>query len=386
MSDMNGSSVLSVPEPRHAARPLAPTMEAAEWGDRFSALHRQLYASDAAEFEDVMQCIYRPPAGYVLADHCIVRDSGQWHFYYITGLIDYAEEWIGHLRAGRFVDARKRPYESGDGHAIGPKLNQLQYHGMILEEVQGDFGIALQGTSNVVRLKDEWVNIYTARGPQNVSLCLARSRDLMNWVPDAGNPFWRPPEWAAAKGTCKNAHVIRYPGTDIHLIYYCVTMPDGCCAIALISTKDFKHYSDHGPVMKMPHQLRGTQGMESPCVVLRNGMWHLFFGCGEGVWHAVSPSPDQFMRGTQHYSIVSTPGAYLFGRYHAIEVFEHAGKWFMTSTRKEYQRYLNRRAGVLKFRGSVDDETAMLAGLFLAGIEWVGDQPCVRRLGPDEIP
>jgi hypothetical protein len=47
----------------------------------------------------------------------------------------------------------------------------------------------------------------------------------------------------------------------------------------------------------------------------------------------------------------------------------------MTSTRKDHQRWLNRKAGVLKFRGSAADETTMLDGMFLCEIRWDGDQP-----------
>lgn len=364
---------------------LAATMDDDSWGTRLAALHRQLFASDAPEFNDVMTHVYQPPEGYILHDHCAANDGKNWHLYYITGPIKYAEAWIAHMRAGRYAEARKIPYEMSDGHAMGPWLNQLRYVGDILSEPQGEFGLLLQGTSNIIRFEDHWVNVYTGRGPHGQCLCLARSRDLMTWDLEPSNPFWKPHGYARERGACKNASLIRHPTDGRYLVYYCVSLRDGNSAVALLSTTDFKHYADHGPVFTLPHQLRGTGGIEAPCVILRNGMWHLFAGAGEGVWHTISPSPDDFMgmdgRGASlaGAKFGAQRGCYLFGRFHCVEVFEHAGKWWMSSTRKEYERYLNRKAGILKFRGSAADEESVLHGLFMCELKWDGDQPIPTR-------
>jgi hypothetical protein len=364
---------------------LPPTLDQETWNHRILALHKQLYASEASGFDEVMTHIYHPPEGQVLADHCLVHDGTDWHLFYVTGPIANADEWIAALRAGDFKRARQIPYEVGDGHAAGPTLRDLAYRGLILEEPQGEFGIALQGTSNIIRFEDHWVNIYTSRGPQGQSLCLARSHDLTHWTLEAANPIWQPPAYASPTGACKNAHIIRHPSDGRYLIYYCLTHQEGTACIALLSTPDFQHFDDHGPVLKMTAQLRGTAGIESPCVVVRDGMWHLFFGFGAGCWHAVSRSPHDFM-GAQHFRVASTGGCYCLGPYHVVEVFAHQGCWWMTSSRKEYQRYLNRKAGVLKFRGSAADEATLLEGLYLSALEWEGDQPLLRKPEPGETP
>jgi len=367
------------------APPLPPTMDDEAWGQRLAALHRLLFASDAPEFEEVMTRVYQPPEGYVLSDHCVVHDGANWHLYYVTGPIKYADEWIEHMRHGRFAEARKIPFEMSDGHAMGSWLDRLRFQGPILAEPQGEFGLLLQGTSNVIRFQDHWVNVYTGRGPQGQCLCLARSRDLLTWEMEPANPIWRPHGYARERGACKNASLIRHPVDGRYLIYHCVTLRDGASAAALLSTTDFRQFADHGPVFKMPHQLRGTGGIEAPCVIVRDAMWHLFVGAGEGVWHTVSPTPDDFMgiegRGTSSIAtrLGAQRGCYLFGRFHCVEVFEHAGRWWMTSTRKDYQRHLNRRAGILKFRGSAADEAAVLHGLFLCELRWSGDQPIPTR-------
>lgn len=369
------------------APPLAPTLDEPTWNERLVTLHKQLFASEAFGFEETMTHIYRPPEGWILADHCLVHNDKEWHLFYVTGPIAHADLWIALLRAGEFERAREIAYEVGDAHAVGPTLGELQYKGLILQEPQGEFGIALQGTSNITRFEDHWVNIYTGRGPQGQSLCLARSRDLYQWEMEPSNPIWRPPAYAYPTGVCKNAHIVRHPVDGRYLVYYCLTHQNGAACVALLSTTDFKRFDDHGPVLMMTNQLRGTHGIESPCVIVREGMWHLFFGLGPGCWHAVSNRPDDFM-GAQRFRpteksrtlAVSAGGCYCLGPFHAVEVFEHGGHWWMTSTRKEYQRYLNRKAGILKFRGTAADEAAILDGLFLCEVYWDGDQPMLRKL------
>jgi len=364
---------------------LSATLDDATWSRRLITLHQQLYASNEFGFDNIMTCVYRPPMGYVLADHSIVRGENEWHLFYVTGEIRYADEWIAAIRAGNFKYAQEVPYEVGDGHAVGPSLNHLEFKGLLLDKPQGDFGLGAQDGSHVNRIGDEYLDIYTSRGPDGQALCLARSRDLEHWEMDPSNPFWRPPAYAMPRGVCKSAHTIRHPVDPYYLIYYNLSLSEGATCVALLSTQDFKVFHDHGPVLKMTLQLRGTSGCESPCVVYRDGIWHLFFGCGTGMWHAVSNRPDNFM-GAQGFRTVSAGGCYMLGPYHAAVMFQYGARWFLSTTRKEYQRRLNREAGVLKFRGSAADESSLLAGLFLCGVEWKGDQPLLRKLDLQEIP
>ena len=120
--------------------------------------------------------------------------------------------------------------------------------------------------------------------------------------------------------------------------------------------------------------LRGTMGIESPCVVRRDGLWHLFFTFGPGLWHSVSMSPTGFVASRSTTWDVGT-GFYFMGPFHATEVLEDRGRWFLTTDRKEETRRLNRVAGRLCYRGSYEDEKTLEEGIYLSEIEWRGDQP-----------
>jgi hypothetical protein len=364
---------------------LRPTLDNDAWNSRLLALHKQLYSSGEFGFDDIMTNVYHPPEGYVLADHSVVRRGDDWHLFYVTGQIKYADEWIAAIRDGNFQHAQEVPYEVGDGHAAGPALNRLEFKTLMLQKPQGDFGLGAQDSSKVFPFGDGYIDIYSSRGPAGQSLSLARSSDLYRWDLDPANPFWRAPAYAMPHGVCKSMSPVRHPTEPIYLLYYNLTLADGSTCVALLTTRDFKRFEDRGPVIKMPPQLRGTQGCESPCVIYREGIWHLFFGCGIAWWHAVSNRPDSFMGG-QGFRSVSVGGCYMMGPYHAAVVFKYRDRYYFSTTRKEYQRRLNRDAGVLKFRGSAADESSLLAGLFLCAVDWKGDQPILRKLQESEIP
>ena len=67
------------------------------------------------------------------------------------------------------------------------------------------------------------------------------------------------------------------------------------------------------------------------------------------------------------------------GPYHATEIVEQDGRTYLTTDRKEHTRKLNRAAGVLRYRGSYADEKTLEEGIYVAEIEWRGDQPVLRK-------
>ena len=164
-------------------------------------------------------------------------------------------------------------------------------------------------------------------------------------VPRSAIRCCRRRQWAEPYGACKDSHILRIG--DTYYIYYIVTARIGYSAIALATTTDWDHFElAPEPVFLFPAGLRGTGGCESPCVLERDGVFHLFFCNGPGTWHTISDRPDRFP---------GTNGIYLVGPFVAAEVFRWNGRWWLSSTRKEDLRRKDRLRGI-SHHGDVDDE------------------------------
>ena len=355
----------------------------ADFEARFLALHRQLFASDTQGFDEVTVHAYAPPAGSYQVDHCFFHDGTDLHLYYVTGDMRNTEAWIAAYRAGDYEKANEVCLEPGCGHACGPNL-----FGLIPRHVLSSRRGASTWPAAPTRMfafdsdgPRRYGLLYGVRGggPDGtpfVGFSLTWSPDLETWKAGDGNPAWGPPAWCKKGSTCKDAHVMRFG--DRYLLYYIAMDRHGYACIALASTRDWQAIDDHGVVLALPPSLRGTMGIESPFVLHRNGMWHLFYTYGEGLHHAVSPSPSGFVAARGNTWDVGT-GAYLMGPYHATEIVEQDGRTYLTTDRKEHTRKLNRVAGVLRYRGSYEDERTLEEGIYVAEIEWQGDRPVLRK-------
>lgn len=358
----------------------ALTVNDRDFADRLQRFHRSVYASGLVAFDEVMVQFFEPQAGCVAQDHCLVHDGRRWHLFVLSQPLDEAQPMAEAVRNRDWSRAKQHPYCIGEVHAVGPTLFDLKPAGRILDKPQGEFATLNQCTSFIHRYDGRWVDVYTAAGPEmGQSLCLAWSDDLDHWEMDDRNPIWRPPSYAAGTTVCKNPCVVQHEGR--YLIYYSLNLAEGLGSVALFSTTNFRDFVDHGPVCKQPFQFRGTQGVESCHVLLRDGLWHLFYGSGEGWWHAVSNRPDRF-QSTQGFNSTSVQGVYCMGPFHACEIVEHDGRWWMTSTYKEEHRRKCRLAGKRIFRGEHDDESGMCAGLFVSEILWDGDRPMLVKPTP----
>lgn len=363
---------------------LAPSISNDEFTARYNVLHRQVYAAPPFDFDSTTSKVYTAPEGYYVVDHCIVHDGDNWHFYYVTGEHKNYEKWA-EAYYNKVTDPevfKKYQYEIGDGHAVGKTMEDLHFKNIILTKPQGNFDIHTRGNTHIVKYKDHWVALYQVRGPEGHKICTARSKDLYEWVPDAKNPSFGPPEWAYQGGQCKDVHITPWKG--VFLVYYLVEGQDSMQTVAMKVTEDFEHYVEIGPVFKGPNMARGTRGMETPTVFERNGLWHLFYGWGiYGVWHAVSNRPDTFvgsdMSGWSGSQDRLQHGTYAVGCYHAIEIIEHEGEWFLTTTKREELRRTDMENRVLKFRSSVEDEHRITHGLFKSKIVWDGDYPTFMK-------
>jgi hypothetical protein len=356
------------------------TLSAKEFEERFLKLHKQLFASTEFDFDAVTTHVYTPPQGLYQVDHSMVYDGENWHVYYVTGDMQRTEQWIERCRAGDMEGANAVCLEPGNGHAIGPTLFDLEFAGNVFLPPQGRFDLASRGVCSLFRYQDRWGMIYDVRGEKDgafyIGMSLAWSDDLHNWELDPGNPCLSAPAWARKGSTCKDPHVMLVDG--VYLIYYIVMDPNGYCCVALATTTDWRTFEDEGMVFHSAPMLRGTMGIESPGIVQREGIWHLFFTYGPGLWHAISPDPKQFVAGREGAWNVGT-GFYFMGPFHATEVVEYDGEWWLTTDRKEETRRLNRLAGRLCYRGSYEDEKTLEEGLYLARVRWDGDQPILEK-------
>ena len=222
--------------------------------------------------------------------------------------------------AARLLSRRGAGYEY-TGYATGSTLFDFTYQGVILSEPQGEWDCVATGIPvNVQPLGSGFVCVYTGVGLQGVRCGVAFSDDLLTWRHHPGNPVLSPPEWADPSGACKDCHILLIE--DTYFIYYVVTAKLGYSALALATTRDWQRFDfATEPVFLFPAALRGTSG--SPCVIHRDGVFHLFFCNGPGSWHSISESPYQFK---------GTNGIYLVGPFVAAEVFTSDQRWWLSST------------------------------------------------------
>jgi len=351
-----------------------------EFQERLLTLHKQLFASTEFSFDDVTTHMLSPPPGLSLWDHSIIHDGQDFHLYHGMGDNRLQPEWSRRFRAGDWEGAGALGFATCIGRAVGPTLLDLKRVASLDLPSQGQFDVALRDHGALFRYKGRYGLLYDVRGGRDgkvfLGMSLSWSDDLEHWEQGDRNPVLTAPSWGDPAGMCKDPHVLEVDG--VYLIYTQVMDRDGYCAVALTTTTDWMSFGDEGCVLRSAPMLRGTLGIESACVVRRDGMWHLFFTYGPGMWQAVSPSPRRFTWSREqlwHYG----GGFYYMGPFHATEVVHHDGQWWLTTTRKEEIRRLNRVAGRLCFRGTYEDEKSLEEGLFLSRIRWEGDQPILEK-------
>jgi hypothetical protein len=358
------------------------TIDAEQFERRFLALSKQLFASTEFAFDEVCILAFAPQLGMSQFDHSFIHDDrGMLHLYYGTGDQRLQPAWHERIRAKDWQGASSVMCEPGNGHAAGRTLFDLQFKEHVFLPSQGRFDLASRCVCALFRYGDKYGMLYDVRGGNEnddlyIGMSLAWSDDLETWVLGTGNPVLGPPDWACKGSTCKDPHVMLVDG--VYLIYYVVMDCDGYCCVALATTTDWKNFSDEGCVFRAAPALRGTMGIESPCVVHRNGLWHLFITYGPGLWHAVGRGPQSFVGKRDSPHGVGT-GFYYIGPFHATEILEHDGRWWMTTDRKEETRRLNRLAGRLCYRGTYEDEKTLEEGIYLAEVRWDGDQPTLHK-------
>ena len=353
------------------------TISEEEFTERYVALQKQLWSSSEFDFADVTSHVFSPPEGMYQVDHSFIHDGQDWHLFYVTGNIRLIEEWRTRFDAGDVDGAQAVCVEPGNGHAVGKTLFDLRFKENVFFESQGEFDAMSRACCSMFRHENRFGMLYDVRGDQGSLMSLAWSDDLSEWKLDDRNPVLLPPSWGADSCGFRDPHVMPWRG--LYLIYFVLLDDLGMTSVGLITTKDWERFDDRGPVFRTHPALRGTMGVESVQVVHREGMWHLFCTHGPGLWHAVSPSPASFISVGPPRERRCPLGAYLMGPFHATEIVQDGDDWWLTTDRKEETRRLNRVAGRLRYRGSVEDELTLEEGLYLSRIVWDGDRPILMK-------
>lgn len=344
-----------------------PTLPEDEFRDRLLVLNRQTYSSPEFAFDAVTTHVYRPPAPYAQVDHSFFHDGEIWHFFYNAFDVEKESSYLECVAAGDWDGAARNSIERGMGHAVGASLLELEYKELIEPPVEGRHDMLLRSNGWVFPHDGRYGMLYGVRGRDGfVGFSLMWSDDLASWKSSGSNPVLQAPGWAMPGSTCKDVHLVHHRG--VWLIYTITAEDADTICMALASTVDWNTFADHGCVFRACPMLRGTRGLESPAVILRDGMWHLFITWGFGVWHAVGRSPCSFS------------GIYYLGPFHAAEVIEDpSGEWWFTTDRKEEWRRRNRVEGKRCFRGSYEDDRVLYEGLYLSRIHWEADQPILGK-------
>jgi beta-fructofuranosidase len=319
----------------------------------------------------LFRSVFDVPGMYV-NDHCLIHARGAWHLFFIQGEVSKpGEVWyrpgneakIGHATSADLLHwkllepalATNKPGTLDCGHVFAP----------FVIENEGKYYMYYAG--NVVGLGSS-------------RIFLAVSDDLTHWQRHPHNPVVvSDPRWAAYRPEgylggpagpvgCRDPHVIRHPQHGF-ILYFADWMKADAgrgsgdlefACIAAATSRDLVHWQDRGPVLV--RRQTGVEKMayaapESPCVIHRNGQYYLFWKGGNGTRYTISHNPLDFR----------DREAYFLGTCHASEIFEWHGTWFATSC--------SRRVDDVSHAAS--DRSL---GLFLAGIEWDGLWPRLRRI------
>jgi len=339
-----------------------------DWGEAYA--DGQYPKRDAALFRYVLDI----PGGYV-NDHCLIRADGLWHLFFIQG--EVAKEGEVWSRPGNEVKF---------GHAVSKDL----LHWKLLEPA---LKVSPPGRLDSGHIYApcviEWDGVYymlyagLIEERYGIRIFLATSRDLFHWEKHPANPvFQSDPSWAAYRpkgfkdgpagpAGCRDPYVIRHPEHGF-ILYFAEHMkadpqrpakPWEYAAIGAATSKDLVHWQDRGPVLirarNTPERSRPVSP-ESPCVIHHNNRYYLFWKQGSGTRYTMSDNPLDF-RDREVYFLATS---------HAGKVFSWGERWFVTSC----SRYVD----------DVDHKHSdRTRGLFIAGLEWDGLWPRVRRLSVD---
>ncbi|MEM6552454.1 MAG: hypothetical protein AAF750_10070 [Planctomycetota bacterium] len=210
---------------------------------------------------------------------------------------------------------REHPYllHASASDPLGP----WTHHGFALDDSQDQRYL---GAPFVVRHGQRYLMMVEAMWNGRRGLEIATSDDLHHWTRDRQEVITNQPP--ARRDPC----IIRNPNADNWLIYLCIPDEDGHSSITVCTTPDFREYSDPRVVLTLQDHCNWGS-LESPFVVIRDGVFFLFFTNSMNHYRETvviaSQTHDRFDWADQ----ITTLHA------HAAEVIHdpHADAWYISS-------------------------------------------------------
>ncbi|MFD7838752.1 family 43 glycosylhydrolase [Streptomyces sp. NPDC059761] len=196
-----------------------------------------------------------------LNDHTLIKASGRWHLFGIVG--DSA-------RPGESPDSAA---EVTFAHASAPDpYGPWTTHADALTVDRSYFGEEHLWAPHVVEAGGTYWMFYAAGGRSGAAINLATSTDLFTWTRVPSGPLFR---GLAAR----DPMVLRV--ADEWVMYYTeLSAPHGRHIVAVRRSADLVHWSAPETAFTDPSTDATLSVTESPCVVERDGWYHLFIGPG----------------------------------------------------------------------------------------------------------
>ncbi len=247
---------------------------------------------------DILKEGFRPVGGKI-ADFATARQGGRDHFFYIERRLQEGTPFYpGH--------------EIYFGHASTADFFAWEVHDPVMLVRPGTWEEAHVWAPCILAEKAQFIMAYTGLNRHlSQDIGLASSRDLFEWKRWPGNPLspCRNAPWAAwwddDIASCRDPHLLRHDGR-VWMVYTANTR-EGAACLALASSRDFKRWKDHGPIITGPTagyepsltggHLQGS--FESANLSFREGRWLLLTkapirNAAVRTWAAVSERPDKF--------------------------------------------------------------------------------------------
>jgi len=338
---------------------------AGQWGPPLA--DAQFPQRDARLF----RCVLDIPGQYV-NDHCLIHAKGLWHLFFIQGEVSKpGQVWYRPGNEAKIGHATSRDLLTWK--LLEPALTTGPAGALDSGHVFAPFVIEHQGTYYMFYVGN-MVGLGSSR------IFLATSDNLDHWqrhpagavvVSDSRWAAYRPQGYLGGTGGpvgCRDPHVIRHPQHGF-ILYFAEWLKGDpgrgssdieFACIAAATSQDLIHWQDRGPVLvrrQSCYETGAYSAPESPCVVQRDGRWWLFWRGGNGTRYTISDNPLDFR----------DREAYFLGTCHASEVFCWDGTWFATSCSRELDDVGHQRSDRSR-------------GLFLAGLQWDGLWPRLRRI------